>query len=555
MNKFVKTGLVALASVFILSACGGNSDASNDNTASSDSNGNGLAEVQEIAVSVPASMTTIDTTYTTDKNTFTVAQHLYEGLYRLDENSTPVPGLAAEEVEISEDGRTYTFTIRNDANWSNGDPITAQDFVYAWTELVDPAAAAPNAYLLDAVVNGYEIRTGETDPSELAVEAVSDKVFKVELVEPLPSFLTLISVVWLAPKNEAYVEEQGEAYATTAETGIYSGPFVLSNWKQGDETWTLEPNENYYAADEVHLTKIDFTTIKEEQTGINLYSSDELDLTKVSGQYVAQYQNDESFVSHNDIANQFLDFNKELGTPLANAHLRKAITLSINKDSLVNTVLNDGAVALNGLVPHELYQHPETGEDFREYSGDYNTYNPEQAQEEWALAQEELGDSIEISLLVAEDTTSTRTAEYVQSQIQENLEGVTVTINKQPKNSVNQSRSESNYEASISGWIAGDNNLGYFFNLYEDGSAYNYGGYNNEEYNQLTAEAKTAYANDPDKQFENYQKAEQILLEEDAAQVPLYQSASNYLINPNIKGIEFHRYASYFHFRTAYIAE
>ncbi|MFL2099744.1 peptide ABC transporter substrate-binding protein [Desemzia sp. FAM 23989] len=553
MNKFVKTGLVALASVFILSACGGNSNASDSN--SSDSNGNGLAEVQEIAVSVPASMTTIDTTYTTDKNTFTVAQHLYEGLYRLDENSTPVPGLAAEEVEISEDGRTYTFTIRNDANWSNGDPITAQDFVYAWTELVDPAAAAPNAYLLDAVVNGYEIRTGETDPSELAVEAVSDKVFKVELVEPLPSFLTLISVVWLAPKNEAYVEEQGEAYATTAETGVYSGPFVLSNWEQGNESWTLEPNKNYYAADEVHLTKIDFTTIKEEQTGINLYASGELNLTKVSGQYVAQYQNEEGFVSHNDIANQFIDFNKEPGTSLANAHLRKAIALSINKEGLVNTVLNDGAVALNGLVPNELYQHPETGEDFREYSGDYNTYNLEQAQEEWALAQEELGDSVEISLLVAEDTTSTRTAEYVQSQIQENLEGVTVTIDKQPKNSVNQSRSDSNYEMSISGWIAGDNNLGYFFNLYEDGSAYNYGGYNNETYNQLAAEAKTTYANDPDKQFENYQKAEQILLEEDAAQVPLYQSASNYLIDPKVKGIEFHRYASYFHFRTAYLAE
>lgn len=476
-------------------------------------------------------------------------------MYRLDENSTPVPGLASEEAEVSEDGRTYTFTLREDAKWSNGDPITAYDFVYAWTELVDPASAAPNAYLLDAVVNGYEIRTGEKTPEELGVTALSDKEFQVELVEPLPSFKTLISVVWLAPKNEAYVEEQGENYTTTGETGVYSGPFVLTNWAQGDETWTLEQNENYYAADEVNLTKIDFNTIKEEQTGINLYYSDELDLTKISGQYVAQHQGDEGFVSHNDIANQFIDFNKEAGTPLANAHLRKAIALAIDKEGLVDNVLNDGAVALNGLAPHNLYQNPETDEDFRAYSGDYNLYDPEKAQEEWASAQEELGDSVEISLLVAEDTTSTRTAEYVQSQIQENLEGVTVTINKQPKNSVNQSRSDSNYEMSISGWIAGDNNLGYFFNLYEDGAAYNYGGYNNEEYNQLVTDAKTTHANNPNKQFENYKAAEKILLEEDAAQVPLYQSASNYLINPKIKGIEFHRYASYFHFRTAYIAE
>lgn len=552
MFKSITKGFIALASIIVLSACGQNGTAEDSETTS---NGNGLAGQQELSVSVPASITSIDTIQTTDKNTFTIIQHLYEGLYRLDEDSNPVPGLAAEEAEISEDGRTYTFTLRDDAKWSNGEPITAHDFVYSWTKLANPETAAPNAYLLDSVVNGLEVRTGEKAPEELGVEALSDTEFQVELVEPLPSFLTLISVVWLAPQNEAYVEEQADSYAASSENAIYSGPFVLSNWTQGEETWTLEKNDEYYAADEVKLTKIDFNTIKEDQTGINLFNAGELDLTKITGQYVAQYQDNEGLVSHNDIANTFIDFNKEEGTPLANEHLRKAIAYSINKENLVNTVLNDGSVALNGLIPNNLYRNPETDVDFREYSGEYLTYDVEKAQEEWNLAKEDLGDSIELSLLVAEDYTNTQTAEYVQSQIQETLDGVTVTVNKQPKNNVNQTRADSNYDMSISGWIAGDNNLGYYFILYENGSAYNYGNYQNEKFNQLVTDAKTVNANDVNQQFEDYKQAETILLEEDAAQVPLYQGASNYLINPKVKGIQYHLYGDYFHFRTAYLTE
>lgn len=552
MIKSWKKGAVVLASIAVLAAgCGQATGQGTD----SETNSNGKADDQTLTVSVPASLTTIDTIQTTDKNTFTVVQHLFEGLYRLDDNSKPVPGLAAEEAEISEDGKTYTFTLKEDAKWSNGEPITAHDFVYSWTKMVTPESAAPNAYLLDSVVNGLEARTGKVSPDELGVEAVSDTEFKVELTEPLPSFLTLISIGWLAPQHEAYVEEQGESYASDSEQVLYSGPFILSNWTQGEEDWSLEKNEHYYAADEVNLTNIDFNTIKEEQTGIDLYTAQQLDLTKISGQYVDHYQNDEGFVSHNDIANTFIDFNKEEGTPAGNVHLRKAIAYAIDKESLVDTVLNDGAVALNGLIPNGLFQNPETGEDFRAYSGDYLTHDVEKAQEEWELAQEELGNIVEISLLSADDYTSARTAEYMQSQIQETLDGVTVKLNKQPKNNVNQSRGDSNYEMSLSGWIAGDNNLAYYFILYEGDSSYNYGNYHNDNFDVLVTDAKTVDANDVNQQFVDYKEAETLLIEEDAAQVPLYQGASNYLINPELKGIEYHLYGDYFNFRTAYLAE
>jgi len=155
--------------------------------------------------------------------------------------------------------------------------------------------------------------------------------------------------------------------------------------------------------------------------------------------------------------------------------------------------------------------------------------------------------------LVSDDDNGKKISEFIQAQLQEHLSGLTITITPQPKNNLNQSRRDKNYELSLSGGIAGSSDLDSYFNLYKTGSAYNYGAYDNDEYTALVEKARTTDANDPDKQFADYKQAEAILLEEDAAQVPLYQSASNYLINPKIKGIAYHLYGDYFNLRGAYI--
>lgn len=312
---------------------------------------------------------------------------------------------------------------------------------------------------------------------------------------------------------------------------------------------------NTYDHDKVELEEIDGSTIKEETTGINLYQDKQLDLVRISGQNVQQYNQDPGFVSHNDIANYFLDFNKKEGTPLANVHLRQAIAHSINKEDLAEQVLNDGSKPLNGLIPENLYQNPETKQDFREYSGDYLVYDQTQAQKEWTLAQQELGSDVTVDLLVSDDDNGKKISEYIQAQIQDTLPGVKIVITPQPKNNLNQARRDKNYELSLSGWIAGSSDLDSYFNLYQTDSAYNYGGYENDTYRTLVEAAKTTDANDPDKQFLDYKQAETQLLEKDAAQVPLYQSASNYLIRDTIKGIQYPLYGTYFDLKTAKITE
>ncbi|NRC75650.1 peptide ABC transporter substrate-binding protein [Enterococcus faecalis] len=546
--KLGKKVVGLIATGFLLAACGGTKEA-----AEKVDSGN-LAAEQKISISSPAPISTLDTTQTTDKNTFTMAQHLFEGLYRFDDDSATVPALA-KDVKISDDGRKYHFTLREGIKWSNGEPITAQDFVYSWKKLVTPATIGPNAYLLDSVKNSFEIRNGEKSVDELGISAPNDKEFIVELKQAQPSFLAVVSIAWLAPQNQKFVEAQGKDYALDSEHLLYSGPFTLANWDATSDTWTLKKNPEYYDADQVKLEEVAVSTIKEDNTGINLYQANELDLVRINGQYVQQYQDDPGYVSHPDVANYFLDFNKKEGTPLANVHLRKAIGQAIDKEALTQSVLNDGSKPLNGLIPSKLYANPETDEDFRDYSGEYLKNDVKKAQAEWTKAQADVGKKVKLSLLAADTDQGKRIAEYVQSQLQENLPGLEITISSQPSNNVNQSRREKNYELSLSGWIAGSSELDSYFNLYVGESSYNYGNYHNAKYDQLVEDARTINANNPEKQFAEYKEAEDILLNQDAAQVPLYQSASNYLINPKLKGISYHLYGDYFHLRNAYLTE
>ncbi|EOT40241.1 ABC transporter substrate-binding protein [Enterococcus dispar] len=545
--KRKKSILVATGILAALTLAGCTSGGATSKSASSATK---QAAKQEISVSFPAPLSTLDTTQTTDKVTFTVVQHLFEGLYRFDDKSQPVPALA-QKVAISKDGKTYTFTLRDDAKWSNGEKVTANDFLFAWKRLVNPQTMGPNAYLLDNVINSQDIREGKKAIDEIGLKAPDEKTFEVQLKQAQPSFLSVVSIGWLAPQNEKFVTEKKDNYARTSEDLLYTGPFELKDWKQTGDEWTLVKNDAYYDKKDVKLAEVHGSTIKEENTGIQLVDSGELDLQRISGQYVEQFKNDPRLTTEKDVANQFLDFNKKANKALENVHVRKAIALAINKEQLAKNVLNDGATPLNGLIPTGLYKNPETNEDFRKYSGDYNTYDTKAAKSEWDKAKAVIGDELKLKLLVTDDDNGEKIGEYLQSQLQETLPGLKITINKQPKVNLNQSRTDGNYELSVSGWIAGSSELDSYFNLYKTGSSYNYGGYDSKSYTDLVEKARTVDANDPTAFFKDYKEAEKILLDQDAAQVPLYQSASNYLINQKVKGIVFHAYGDYFNLRTA----
>lgn len=542
-------GISILLAAGSLLGCGTQAAGNNESDTSANTQ-----SIQETGVGVGAEITTLDTTQATDRNTFTVIEQIFEGLYRFNAEDELELALAAEPATISEDGLTYTFKLREDAEWSNGTPVTANDFVYAWGKMVNPASLSPNAYLFENIKNGAEVVKGEKELSEFGVTAVSDYELKVELEVPRPNFLSLLAIGWFFPQNEEFVELQGDNYGQDTDAIIYNGPFTLVDWKDGATSWAYEKNESYYEKDQVLLDRVNVAVVKEVSTGLNLYETGELDIVTLTGDYAKQFEDDENLIRKQELALQYLTYNASENNPLNNEHLRKAIALSIDRNELTESVLEDGSEPLGGLIPRKLLTNPETNEDFREDNGSFNDYDSEKAKVEWALVQEELGDRVEIELLTNDDATSKKVGTYIQSEVQEHLPGLTVTIRSVPSNVAKTERTSGNYDFSIAGWIAGDLDPTGFFVLLETDSPYNYGSYQNDEYQALIDESKTTYANDSTVRYANFLEAEKILMDTAAFQ-PLYQRTTNYLQRPTLQGLESHLLGSDFTFRNATIVE
>src|SRR5690606_9979235 len=216
-------------------------------------------------VQVDVEVATMDPQMATDGTSFEVIANTIEGLYTLDESGVAVPSLA-EKTDVSEDGLTYTFTLK-DATWSNGTPVTADDFVYAWQRLADPDTASEYYYIMGiaGVVNADEISAGEKDPKELGVTAIDEKTLEVKLNHPVPFFESLMAFPSFFPMNQAFFEEAGENYGTSADTLIANGAFEITSYEPAATTIELEKNPDYFDADNVSLDGIKYQVIKDTQ--------------------------------------------------------------------------------------------------------------------------------------------------------------------------------------------------------------------------------------------------------------------------------------------------
>lgn len=497
----------------------------------------------------------MDPSLITDSVGFQWAGETYEGLYRLDENSQLVDGMA-EDSEVSEDGLTWTFKLR-DAEWSNGDPVTANDFVYAWQRAVDPDTASEyGPYFLGGIIdNAQEISNGEMEPEELGATAVDDKTLEVKLEKPVPYFESMTVFITFMPLNQKYVEEQGDKFATEAEYTISNGPFEMTDWSHG-EGWTIEKSDSYWDADTVQLDKIHAKVVKEVSTGVNLYESGEIDQTELNAEFVDQYSSDEAFQVVEKPYLYFFKFNQDNNEALANADVRKAISMAIDRQGLVDVILNDGSVPAKGYVPSNFVSMPDSEEDFREAQGDLVETNVEKAKEHWQKGLEALGtDTVEIELLGDDTGTSKDTLAYYKGQLEENLEGLTIKVMEVPFKERVRRDNEAEFEMEAATWGPDYVDPNTYLNMYLTDGQNNNMGYSSEEYDSLIEQANNEFAQDPDKRFEAFMEAERLLLEEDAAVAPIYQDAKAQLFRPSIKGVYSTATGPEFEFKWAYVEE
>lgn len=479
---------------------------------------------------------------TTDGISYDILNNVMEGLYRLDADNNPQPAMAesAESVDISDDELTYTFHLRDDIKWSNGEKVTAHDFVFFWLRALHPDTAGSYSFIISDYIKDTEAyANGVATEEEVGIKALNDKTLIVELNDPTQFFLGLTAFATYFPLNEDFINEVGDQFALDHESILYNDPFVLTEYDQAVGV-KMEKNEHYWDIENVEVDEISMRVIKEKSTELNLYESGELGRITLSSNDVDELRDSEEYGTVTEFTSWYLQFN--LGKePFDNFNIRKAFQLAYDPKLLATNVLNNGSEPAYSLLPPGM--HGVDGQPFRDIAGEDIEPDFEKAKEYLEKGLEEMGGELPpIELLTADDTVAKDTATFVQSQLKENL-GVDVSIVTKPYSGRLDSMREDDYQFVTSKWGADYNDAMTYLALWVGEPAIPFrGNYHNPEYMNLVYKAQEE--TDEHKRIEMLMEAEQILLEEDAVLCPLYYEGSAYLQKSYIKNLVLHPYGA-----------
>ncbi|MEB8373006.1 peptide ABC transporter substrate-binding protein [Mammaliicoccus sciuri] len=538
MSKILKVLTMMLVAVLILSACssGGGSKGKSDETLDLQINGD-----------VP----TMDSAMATDGLSFDMFFQTMEGLYTLDKDDKAIPAVAKGDPKITNDGKKWTIKLRDDAKWSNGDPVTAHDFVFAWRKVVDPDTASEYAYILYDIKNAEEINSGDKKPEELGVKAVDDHTLEFELTKSLPYYKELLSFGTFMPQNEKFVKKQGDKYGTTVKTTLYNGPFKMIDWKTDDKV-TLEKNDDYWDKDKVKLNKVNYKVVKEASTAVNLYETNKLDIVDLPAEQVKKYKDDKAFNTELDTVTYYFKLNEDTVPEFKNEDFRLAFAKAIDKEAYVKNNLNNGSIPTDNFVPKDFVKDSK-GKEYQDGVKNTNQYNVKEAKEHYEKAKKALGkDKFTIELMTYDKDTAKRDAEYFKEQLEKNLDGVTIKIKQQPFKQKLDLVSKGEYEMSLENWIPDYPDPMTFLELYVTDGSHNNTGWSNKEYDSIIKAADSSLASNPDKRLSELQRAEGMLLNE-AGIVPLYQVGVAQLQKPNVKNVVNHQFGGVSTLKEAYI--
>ena len=488
---------------------------------------------------IPQDMASLDTAMVTDTVSFDIFNQVYEGLYTLNDKDEAIPGVAKEMPKESNGGKTLTIKLRKDAKWSNGDKVTAHDFVYSWQRALNPDTAAEYAYIMYDIKNAEEVNLGKKDVDELGVKAVDDYTLKVELTKPIPYINELFAFGIFMPQNEKAVKKYGEQYGTTAEKSVYNGPFKVKNWKVEDKI-ELEKNNDYWDNKKVHLDRVNYKVLKDKQAGSALYDTGSVDDTLITADQVEKYEDDEGLQKRLKASTFYMKMNQQTVPAFKNKDMRLAIAKAINKEGYVNSVKNNGSKAMDSFTSSLTAKTP-NGKDFAKTIDSPLNYDPKEAKQHYEKAKKELGINNLTFTMNTEDTPDAKiSAEYIKAQVEKNLPGVTLKIKQLPfKQRVNREKSE-NYEASYSGWGPDYPDPLTYLNIMTTGNGQNNTGWGSKEYDQLVKDANGKLLKKAEERNAAMKKAEEILLN-DAPIAPVYQQGEAHLTNPQVKGLVYHQ--------------
>ncbi|MBM7644020.1 oligopeptide transport system substrate-binding protein [Scopulibacillus daqui] len=531
--------LMLVLSMF-LAAC---SSGSKDTSGSAGGSGKEeLAKDQVLNLMEPVDIPSLNWTQITDTTSSTTIGMVTSGLMRFDQNMEPKPDMADGMPKISKDKKVYTFKIRKDAKWSDGSPVTANDFVFAWRKMVDPKTASQYAFIFASanIKNAAKIDDkksplfGKVD--QLGVKALDDHTLQVTLEKPTPYLLSTLCSASFIPQKKEFVEKEGNNLGQEPKDLLSNGPYILTKWNHGSG-WSFKKNENYWNAKNIHIEKVNVSVLKQKSTAVNLYNTGKLDSTLIDSEFVDQFKGKPDYHSTLMAAPYFIRLNQAKVPALKNEKVRKAIYGSIDRDTMAKDLIKDGSVGAKYIVPKGFAKGPDH-KDFRSTSPNgFNAADKQQAKKLWEQAKTDLGiKSLKLDLMTQDQDKSVKIAEYVANQIEKNLPGVSVNVLKQPWGQYLKLESAGHYQMSISGWSPDYLDPMTFLDMWTTGNPMNRMGYSDKKYDQLIDEANNLGA-EPQKRWEKMQEAEKLLLDKDTAVIPLYQRANAYVTKPYVKGL------------------
>ncbi|WP_261810310.1 peptide ABC transporter substrate-binding protein [Levilactobacillus humaensis] len=539
-RSLITLGAVATLAAVSLAGCGNSSSSASQ------------AKDQTLTWMESSTSPTMDNSLATDVVSGETLNNTGEGLLKFGKNSSTHPGVA-KSYSKSKDGKTYTFNLRK-SNWSNGDKVTAKDFVYGWQRTVNPKTGSQYAYLYADVANANAIMKGKKAVSTLGIKAEGDYKVKVTLTHPVSYFPTLVAQTAFFPQNQSVVEKYGKKYATTAADNVYNGAFTLSYWTGTSDNWTLSKNNKYWDAKHVKLHKIKFNAVKDPQTALSQYQSGKLDAIYLSGQQPKNYKHDKEYHARNSSRVSYIELNQRKDSMMQNVKARQALSLVLNRSQFVNKVLDDGSKVATGIVTSGLAIR--NGKDFAQQGTipAATEHNVAKAQKLWKEALKETGRKSYDLTLTADDTPEGKsTTEYVQSQWSK-LSGLKVTNANIPYKTRLSRSASGDFQAVVTLWGADFPDPITDLSLFTSNNTYNDGRWKNSQYDKLIDEATTKNANKPAARWQNLIDAQKVLLK-DQGIIPVAQSGKPQLVKSNVKGVIYFPVSSNWDFSRAYISK
>ncbi|RPK28150.1 peptide ABC transporter substrate-binding protein [Paenibacillus xylanexedens] len=530
----------------VLAACGSKNEGTGNTDTGSANEGKGLAKDQILKINLTAEPPTLDPAQAKDSQTNTVLKFLYEGLVRIDENGKEAAGVA-KDWTISEDGLKYVFNLNPEAKWSNGDAITAEDFVRSWERALKPETASPYAYQLYYIkgAEGYNLSKDETykgtkitDFSQVGVKATDEHTLEVTLENPTPYFLGLTAFYTYYPVHQS--ADTNDKFFTDYKNMIVNGPFVMDQFAKGQKI-VVKKNDGYHAAADIKLAEIDMSLTSSSASELQAYKSGQLDYT---GHPNGEIPTDQIPSLKAELPNEFkatgiastyyYQFNVN-EAPFNNVKIRKAFAMSIQRQLIVDKVTQGGQIPAFGFVPPGI--RGENGEFRDEHKDDYFTENVEEAKALLAEGMKEEGYTTlpAVTLIYNTSDGHAKIALAVADMWKQNL-GVDVKTENQEWGVFLENRQNQNFQVARAGWSADYNDPYNFLEMWTTGNTNNDSKFSNEQYDKDVKE--TVKSADPATRMAAFADAEKILIQDEMGVMPIYYYTNVSLTKPYLKGVQ-----------------